>query len=241
MTPPAAMTHPLAPARRPPASRGFSLVEMAVVLAILGLLLGGGLMVLSAQAEQQRVKDTEALLQTGLEAVSGFAAIQPSPRLPCPDRTAGAGANDGVEDLAGTTCAVLEGNLPWVTLGLGDGLDRWGNRFRYRIATKFNTNFTLATAADLTVNNAAGAAIATQVPALIVSHGKNGSGAVNSSGGGNPAPTGASEIQNTNGDTTFISNAPVGAGGTGGEFDDQLVWLSRNVLFNRMIQAGRLP
>jgi prepilin-type N-terminal cleavage/methylation domain-containing protein len=38
---------------------GFTLVEMAIVLVIVGLLLGGLLMPLSAQIEQRRIGETQ--------------------------------------------------------------------------------------------------------------------------------------------------------------------------------------
>ncbi|MBK6295373.1 MAG: prepilin-type N-terminal cleavage/methylation domain-containing protein [Rhodoferax sp.] len=40
---------------------GFTIIEMAIVLLIVGLLLGGGLSVLGVQMEMQRVKGTERL------------------------------------------------------------------------------------------------------------------------------------------------------------------------------------
>lgn len=74
---------------------------------------------------------------------------------------------------------------------------------------------------------------------MIVSHGKNGAGAFNSSGGTNPAPTGADEIANQNADNDFVLRTQGDA--TGNEFDDLVVWIPPYVLFNRMIAASRLP
>jgi hypothetical protein len=77
------------------------------------------------------------------------------------------------------------------------------------------------------------------VPVVIISHGKNGLGAVNRTGTTNPAPTGTDEIANTNGDDNFVSHVPSNV--VGNEFDDIVVWLSPNILFNRMIAARKLP
>lgn len=227
---------------------GFTLIEMAIVLAILALLLAGGLSVLSAQIDQQRIKDTQKLLEDAREALIGYAASHSAadtrPFLPCPDRNAGAGANDGQEDrLPSGACAVQEGNLPWVTLGMND-LDGWGNHLRYSVSAAFSnsqTGIQLTSTGTLTIRNAALTDLATNIPAVIVSHGKNGYGARNASGSANQPPpaTNLREIENTNGNTIFISNTSVGTGGTGGEFDDLVVWLSPNILFNRMIQAGK--
>lgn len=225
--------------------RGFSLVEMAIVLLIVGLLLGGGLSVLGAQADQQRIRDTQQLLSEAREALLGYAAshIDASgrPYLPCPDTN-----NDGLENrnVATGVCTARQGNFPWATLGMGEA-DPWGNRLRYDVTPAFSnslTGMTLTTLGDININNAAGASLAAAatVPAVILSHGKNGFGARNTAGGTNLAPTGANEITNANPTTTVVSNQPVGAGGTGGEFDDLVVWLPTSVIFNRMIQAGRL-
>jgi prepilin-type N-terminal cleavage/methylation domain-containing protein len=42
-------------------------------------------------------------------------------------------------------------------------------------------------------------------------------------------------------DRVFISHERAATTGANGEFDDIVVWLSPNILYNRMITAGRLP
>ncbi|MDD5058548.1 MAG: type II secretion system protein [Sideroxydans sp.] len=232
---------PLQLTGQPPSTKqcGFSLVEMAIVLVIVGLLATGGLAILASQQDMRRVQDTQTLMDSAKEALIGFAATHNPPYLPCPDTT-----GNGQENRTGSACSTgQEGNLPWVTLGLTDS-DSWGNRFRYRVTAAFSnsaTGMTLASTGDITINNAAGIALATGIPAIILSHGKNGFGAQNSSGGTNLAPPGANELENTNTNTTFVSNPLVGTGGTGGEFDDIVTWISPNILFSRMLAAGRLP
>lgn len=241
---------PLTLASRLPsaAQNGFSLVEMAIVLVIVGFLLAGGLTIYSSQQNSQHIEDTQTLLDTAKEALIGYAASHAAadghPYLPCPDTT-----GDGQEDRTAATgdCVNTDGNLPWVTLGLTE-TDSWGNRLRYHVEAtgtpKFSNSLagmSLTSTGAITINNAAGTALATSIPAVILSHGKNGYGAQNAAGGANQAPTGASELENTNTNATFISNTPVGTGGTGGEFDDIVTWLSPNVLFNRMLAAGKLP
>lgn len=125
---------------RTPAHRmlGFSLVEMAIVLLILALLLGGGLTVLSAQIEQQKFKDTQRLLDEAREALLGFAAA--NGRLPCP----ASATSNGIESpVGGGNCTnPFNGFLPAATLGLpgsdanGYLSDAWGlpqNRIRYAV------------------------------------------------------------------------------------------------------------
>ncbi|MFA6921599.1 MAG: prepilin-type N-terminal cleavage/methylation domain-containing protein [Gallionella sp.] len=233
---------------------GFTLVEMAIVLAIVALILGASLTLLSAQQDQRRIEDTRALLSDAQEALIGFAlshsAADLRPYLACPDKTIAAGegaANDGQEDRTAATgaCITQEGNLPWVTLGLTPQTDPWSNRLRYRVTDIFSNSHTgmlLTSNGDLNVRDAvAGNLLATAVPAVILSHGKNGLGAINAAGIGNPAPPGADELGNTDISTTFVSHTLAPAGAAGGEFDDQVVWLSPDILFNRMVQAGKLP
>lgn len=238
---------------------GFTLIEMAMVLLIVALLLGGGLTVLSTQIEQQKFKDTQKSLEDAKEALIGYAASHTEtgapatrPYLPCPDKTTAAGIgtpNDGLEDraAAGGGCVVAsgEGNLPWVTLGLA-GTDSWGNRFRYRVTPAFSNSVTgmlLTSAGTLTVNNQSLAPQAAAVPVVILSHGHNGWGATSSAGVVIAAPPGANlnETENTNGNTTFVSSAPGETGAVGGEFDDIVTWLPATILFNRMLQATKLP
>jgi hypothetical protein len=105
---------------------------------------------------------------------------------------------------------------------------------------------TLSSIGTLTICAAAGCtpatAIALNVPAMILSYGKNGYGAINSATNTqNPAPTSADEVENTNGDPKFVSRSQTDVGSAAGEFDDIVVWLSSNVLFNRMVAASKLP
>ena len=67
---------------RSKAARGFSLVEMAIVLAIIGLLLSGLLLTLGTQVDQRNASTTQSQLEAAREALLGFAIIYG--RLPCP-------------------------------------------------------------------------------------------------------------------------------------------------------------
>jgi prepilin-type N-terminal cleavage/methylation domain-containing protein len=233
---------------------GFTLVEMAIVLTIVALILGASLTLLSAQQDQRKFEDTRTLLSEAQEALTGYAlshtALDLRPYLPCPDTT-----NDGQEDRNPGTgaCVLQEGNLPWVTLGLTPQIDPWSNRLHYRVTAAFSNSSTgmlLTSNGDIIVRDDASVnIIASGIPAIVFSYGKNGLGAINYAGQANPAPPAANpdERENTDGDTTFVSHptTPDGAlsqsAAAVGYFDDQLIWLSPNILFNRMVQAGRLP
>ena len=230
---------------------GFTLVEMAVAVFIIALLLGSMLVPLATQVEQRQISDTQKTLDEIKEALIGFAVT--NGYLPCPDKTTGAGAgtaNDGLEDVAAGACVVAggDGNVPWATLGVANR-DAWGNRFRYRVAANFahhTTLFTLTSTSGLEVCSEATCTnrltpSGDGPPAVILSHGRNGWGAVNVTGTSNPAPTSPDELANSDDNVTFVSRIPTAVGSTAGEFDDIVTWLSKFTLFNRMVAAGKLP
>lgn len=224
---------------------GFTLVELAIVLVIVGFLLGGMLVSLSTQNDLRAASEEQKQTAEVIEALLGFAASRAGkPYLPCPDID-----NDGVEDRdSNDKCKADEGNLPWADLGVGR-TDAWNNHLRYRVVAAFasKTGFTLTTAGTLKVCRtqacAAADTLATGLPLVIVSHGKNGRGAVNDSGITNPLPgTGDDEYENFgSANSVYVAHPPTDDRSSVGEFDDVVAWISPNILFNRMIAAGRLP
>ncbi len=236
----------------PTHGHGFTLIEVAISLLVVGLLCASGLSLLGTQLEQQKIRATQTMLDDAREALLGYAASQTPAHLPCPDLSvAGATgtANDGLEDVTAATghCVTQEGNLPWATLGVAS-LDAWGNRFRYSVNSNFSSrspgaSFGLGSVATLRVCATALCVteLASGVPAVILSHGKNGFGATTSGGVVRSAPSSADEIDNSDGNGNFVSASPAAAGAGGGEFDDIVSWLPTGLLFNRMLQAGKLP
>jgi len=238
--------------------RGFTLVEIAIAIFIITILLGSILVPLTTQVEQRQISNTQNTLQEIKDALMGFAVA--NGYLPCPDKTTAAGAgtaNDGIEDVnAGVCVATTEGNVPWVTLGVGIS-DVWGNRFRYQVTPAFSQrppaaggNFNLSTAADINLCTASGCPVNTRLTAVspdgavavIISLGKNGLGAINAiTGTANPAPTSADENENVTGPINFVSRTITPAGAAAGEFDDIVIWLSSLTLFDAMVAAGKLP
>lgn len=237
---------------------GFTLVEMAIVLMIVGLLLGGLIPTLSAQMESQHISETRKSLGEIQEALIGFAII--NGRLPCPaDPTIATGqAGAGAERTPPCTGGNSTGVLPWATLGVGE-TDAWGNRYTYRVTDYFadsiasatfgsgctpsptptQASFALCSSGNLDVRSAAsgGTSIAIDAPAVIISHGKNGAGAYTRQGTQLPAGSNADEQENSDGtaDNNYASHTPTPG------FDDEVVWLSVNILLNRMVTTGKLP
>lgn len=221
---------------------GFTLIELAVSLAIIALLLGALMVPLNTQIDQQRINDTNKQLTLIAEAIAGFAVT--AGRLPCPatPTVANTVAGAGVENKPGAACALTEGVVPWSTLGMPE-LDAWGRRFTYRVTPAFaddpaggvQASFALADTGNINITTAGGAVtIASNMAAAIVSHGKNGAGAYLPDGGRLALGT-ADELENADADANFVSKVP------DPNFDDLVAWISPNTLKTRMVAANRLP
>ncbi|MES2636378.1 MAG: type II secretion system protein [Pseudomonadota bacterium] len=230
-------------------SQGFTLVEIAIVLIIFGLLIAAFITPLMAQRELQGRRETQALLNESKEALIGYAVV--NRHLPCPDTKA---VPNGIEERKPNgTCDKDQGTLPWNTLGV-EQLDAWQHFFHYRVDTTFSNsnNLELFTIDDATgsstiqIKGENGALVSTdsRPVAVVLSHGANGFGAINttqtSPANQLSAPSGLDEKENADGNTIYVSRAP-SAQGSVNEFDDMLIWISPKVLINRMIQAERLP
>lgn len=143
-------------------SLGFSLVEIAIVLLILGFVLTIGLQATGAYLSQERRKVSLARVAGVDAALANYVAVQG--RLPCPaDGSLATGvALAGVEArtaLTGVCTAMNTGVVPWVTLGLteAEALDGWNTRLSYRTVSALavppaavNLGFTSNRALDAT-------------------------------------------------------------------------------------------
>ncbi|MBL0124664.1 MAG: prepilin-type N-terminal cleavage/methylation domain-containing protein [Betaproteobacteria bacterium] len=130
-------------------NRGFTLIEIAVVLVILTILLATLAIPITTQLNQKRAAETQKMLDLAQQALIGYAAA--NGRIPCPATdgvTVGAVNSFGDErfaspaDAAAGKCEYWTGYLPAVTLGLspvdsqGFMIDAWGlqqNRIRYAV------------------------------------------------------------------------------------------------------------
>ncbi len=199
--------------------QGFLLIEMAIVLLIMTLVIGSLLIPLSVQMDQSRLKATQQDLETIKEALLGFAVI--NGRLPCPDTN-----NDGIED--NPSACETEGDLPWSTLAVGRQ-DAWGQPFRYRVDAHYTAQPVPNppdTTNNLRVRNRQGEQLTNEsvnsdVIAIIVSLGKDGQ--ANHENGG--------VIDNIYTQDVFVENS----------FDDRLIFLSKNLLINRLAYSGQWP
>ena len=251
---------------------GFSLVEMAMVLLIVGLLLAGLVPTISSQIEQRHRSETQKALDETKEALVGFAIA--SARLPCPASSTSNGQESFCTSATGACVATTtvqshgkcsnyyNGFVPVASLGItpvdeqGYMRDSWNNRIRYAVAS--NTvnaidnaltsangikNATMSEIADadllyicassvgINVSDCGTALkLSSKAPALAYSTGKNGAtGGASGDELANPNPN------SSNNDKVFVSHDQTSS------FDDTVIWLSPNILFNRMVAAGKLP
>jgi len=248
---------------------GFTLTELAIVMLVVALLLGGLVMTLSAQLESREIADTRRTLEAARDALIGF-AVQ-NGRLPCPGQPGSNGLESGWNSTTGA-CAQPEGLLPAATLGLGpvdaQGFMRDGwpgnaaNRIRYRVATGASVTgggcsataianvFTAANGMkqagfnclnpSLTVCTTAGGSPATDCSASAVKHATM---AVVWSVGKSHVADGAvsaDEQENTDGDAFFVDRDFTAAGTSSSQFDDLVIWIPPQILYNRLIAGGAI-
>ena len=116
--------------------QGFSLIEMALVLVIVGLMMGGIMGALGPQLDNKKVRDTQERIKQASEAIMAFAIA--NRRLPCP----ASATSSGDELFTGVVgaCTIFNGGfVPARTLGLGErgpnGVmqDAWGFGIRYAV------------------------------------------------------------------------------------------------------------
>jgi prepilin-type N-terminal cleavage/methylation domain-containing protein len=226
---------------------GFTLVEIAIVLLIVGLMIGGMVAPLTAQLEQKKVSDTKRAMDDASEALFGYALR--NGYLPCPAIS----PSNGLEDRTGNLCNKRYGLLPWATLGL-TRLDGWNHLLGYTVTPAFADSrlpFSLKTPRDITIatRDAQGQLIAatgiSDIPAAIISFGRNGYGAVSDQ---NTVITDVG-VGNLDEKTNLQSSGVAliardqndNPSSAGGAFDDMVTWISPNILYNRMVAAQRLP
>ena len=235
-------------------SRGFTLIEIAVVLLIISILVTMVAVPLTTQIDTQKTVDTQRQLEQIKEAIYGFAMA--NGRLPCPAITGAASAVEA--PVGGGVCTQPRGFLPAVTLGVtgldsnGYLVDGWNDgdvsrRIRYAVSTansnalttvdgvKTPTMTTVSAATHLYVcaTGLAAAPPTSDCGTMTVLTDK--APFVIFSLGKSSAQNSFDETNNQNNDVVFTSGTPLPT------FDDLVTWGSLNTLFARMVQAGKLP
>ncbi len=198
----------LSPLRHRAHSAGFTLVEMAVVVTLIGILMALGLATATSVMDSSRRATTKDRQDYVRDAFLAYFTV--NHRFPCPDNGSNVGntGRDGVEDrtAGGATpnvlvgCTVSLGTVPYQTLGISreKALDAYGNFITYRLDTARNWHLTATFQSSPGVPRSpcspAGivgvpvglsvfsAPAVVQMPAaviVLISHGPNGKGAWN--------------------------------------------------------------
>lgn len=210
--------------------RGFSLVELAIVVLIVSILLTMGLAAFSVQVDTAALSATQKRQEAIKDALIAY--LRKNRRLPCPETMglAGGGTSPtGRENRANVSgppdpslqCSSYVGTLPWLDLGLPKdaALDGYGNFHTYFVssaAAVLDPDWTLTANPGTTTGFGTGSpgrfaithngqttgvdASLYPLPALaavvLVSHGKNGFGAITEKGTRNVDSADASELAN---------------------------------------------
>lgn len=200
----------------PRRQNGFTLLEMALVIIALGFILGPLFQILLIQEEQANLTTTDQQLADIREALIGYALIYH--RLPCP-------ADDRAGYSKSSQCD-KEGFLPWANLGV-QGQDSWGNVFRYRAEADFTQAIYPHRKGYLRLKTRNDRYFTTQsddsrVIAIIFSYGRNRVPDVD-----NANVTSKTFIH----DVYLPPDSPV-------QYDDRFTWISKNVIYARMVKSG---
>ncbi len=205
--------------------RGFTIIEMSVVLTVMALIAGGALAVSASRTAAKKNFETREKMEDILDIIDRY--VEENGYLPCPadptlDRSHddfGDGEpgpeteNDGdcqttpdnnTEEDGGTN--VYIGALPTRQLGLSLGMatDAWGRRFTYAVDEDLtdSTGFDAEDPQITIYNTSGGAVIADKAAIVLVSHGANGLGAWPGKGGNKMTASGDDdEIENSNTDS----------------------------------------
>lgn len=255
---------------------GFTLLELAIVIVIIGALLSYAFLPLRAQLENANIKKAQAKILEIEEALYGYAIA--NRRMPCPTFPGqnGLSVPQNPADHCGGSSAIGNyiGFVPANTLSVKgetncDGLliDPWGRPYLYSVTnvdlSDGNGDFVVtdgiraeggagAVTADLKICNDTTAACtagatsfsADEAVAVIISMGNRGRANSNieneNAGEGTDINSTCGLVDYEIGNNRFYYSSQR-LEQAGGEFDDIISWISPNILYAKMLQAGALP
>lgn len=221
---------------KPRADAGFSILELAIVLVILGILGGASIPLLKARMSREAVFKTRENQSQAIGAIAAF--VEKNRRFPCPADPKVTGADYGLEPKE-KKChkAKAEGILPFRTLGISEACAKDGfKRFMtYAVDPnladrEYENQVENAPGGWITVKNGEGFSVIGDrsgrnpnfVAFVLISHGENGIGSY--LGNGQSTKIVGQNIslhkkENLDGNFVFIET---------NQTDDVMKWVSRD-------------
>lgn len=253
--------------RHLPSSKGYSLIELSVVIGVIGLV-SGGLMTLGTR---HVVRSNQTQIDARLTQIEDALALhyRQHGTLPCPaslitaEDTVNFGRGNGcagappaileVMDAAGVANndEVLIGAVPTRTLGLPDNTmyDPWGSKIRYAVIKRMTTsaieNFTTAlTNGVIQINDISGARITPNgsvVPYALWSHGEDRRGGYNRTGTISLACGGTADSENCDTDHLLIDADKQDSDILANYYQDTVRWKINQHFVARIARQIKLP
>lgn len=203
-------------------SRGFSLIEIAIVMVIIGVLAGGGVSLVVTLTKRKARIETIDYLKQAQGALISFADI--NGRLPWADTS-----GDGAENSGASS-----GNFPYQTLKLRP-TDPHKRELRYELNPNLGTNLTTSCSALRSglsggpdVVDADGSAASFPIAAILVS-----AGTMDADSDGNvfdDIDFGTHQGDNTDGNPNYIRHPSLD------NFDDLIVYLGEHELYGKICE-----
>jgi prepilin-type N-terminal cleavage/methylation domain-containing protein len=203
-------------------NRGFSLIEIAIVMVIIGVLAGGSVSMVGILTKRKARIETIDYLNSAMAALISFADI--NGRLPWADTN-----GDGTEN-----SGAASGNLPYQSLRLSP-TDPYNRTLRYELNANLGSNLSTSCTAlksGLTggpeVVDADGAGSAFPIAAILVS-----AGTQDADSDGNVFDdiiAGIHQGDNSDGNPNYIRHPSVN------NFDDLVVYMGENELYGKICE-----
>jgi len=221
---------------------GFTLVELALVVLIGGILLAALGSALAIYMEKTQLRTTNQRLAAISDALQQHLHL--NGRLPCPasrvavpdtamfgrevNEDCTSGAHAGTDRATGTDGRMVRiGAVPVRSINLPDdyALDAWGNRFTFAITEILATaGMYDRTGGAISIVDSTNNSVVTpdgSAHYVIVSHGRDGAGAYTAAGtAGIPCSTGTLDAENCNGTATFRRTMLAARTEAAGHYDD---------------------